>query len=397
MKLDARIIHIKIMKGIILHSSSTRLKAEWEEQIGILMAFPHKNSDWANHIKEARECFLNIIENILCFESVILCVDTDDNEGMKLLCEYFVSHTEIAKTSTVYSYIRTYLNQNVPQHTIANPYLQKMKIDSQYALHIIRIKTNDTWSRDFGGIGIESAGQCKLLKCMFNGWGLKYPANYDNIIISSIFSPHHIIQADIVLEGGSIDGNGDGVLLTNTQCLLAPNRNPHLNQDGIESKLKEYFGLKEVLWLNHGYLAGDDTDSHIDTLARFITADSIAYIACENEDDEHFESLKCMKKELQSLRQKNGKPYKLIPLPFTQAIFDENGDRLPSSYANFLFLNNALLVPTYNDENDLLAIKTLSHALPSHKIIGVDCRSLILWHGSLHCISMQLYADNSLK
>ena len=376
-----------------------RLRAEWEKQVAILMAFPHKRSDWAVYIQKARECFIDIIEQILRFESVILCVDTEDNEGAEILRTYFAqssytSHnTPLSNTQPLQSYIATYLNTNIPQESFIQPYLRKFHTQSPYVLHIMRVRTNDTWARDFSALGIESAGEHKLIKCTFNGWGLKYPSQYDNAIIEQIFNKEHIIKVDMVLEGGSIESNGAGVLLTNTQCLLEKNRNPHLSQAEIESRLKTHFGLKEVLWLHNGYLAGDDTDSHIDTLARFVSKESIAYITCEDRQDEHFEALARMKEELENLKQPNGKPYKLIPLPFTQAIYDEQNNRLPASYANFLFVNGALLVPTYGDANDTKALAILARALPQYRVVGVDCRSLILWHGSLHCISMQLYGD----
>lgn len=377
-----------------------RYKAEWEEQIAILMAFPHTRSDWAMYIESARTCFINIIEQILCFENVILCVDKDDSEGMSCLCEYFVSSTLLNKENAQSEqnnrftrYIRTFLRDDIDSHSIFSPILPRLQKMSNFGLYIIRVATDDTWARDFGGLSIESNGTLKILKFIFNGWGEKFPAHNDNAIIESIFKKEHIQTIDMVLEGGSIESNGDGVLLTNTQCLLEAHRNPHLNQMEIELQLKRYFGLDSVLWLQHGYLSGDDTDSHIDTLARFISADSIAYITCEDSNDEHYIALKQMEEELRSLRQSNGEAYRLIPLPFTRAIYDKNHQRLPSSYANFLFVNGALLVPTYNDENDKKAIDILAKALPSHNVIGIDCSSLILWHGSLHCVSMQLYGD----
>lgn len=344
------------------------LKAEWEEHKAILMAFPHQNSDWVERLEDARECFCEIIKNILNFESVLLCVDTRDKEGWEVLHSRF--HKEI-------------LNKH---------------------LILASIPTNDTWARDFGGISIEESQQVKILDFGFNGWGLKYPANFDNQItqnlaslakenpqIATIISPDNILKVDMVLEGGSIDTNGAGVLLTNTQCLLESNRNPHLTQEQIQNKLKDLFGVKEVLWLHYGYLAGDDTDSHIDTLARFIASDKIAYMKCEDSHDEHFEALKQMEEELQSLRQSNGKPYELIALPLPQAIYDQNHERLPASYVNFLFVNGGLLVPTYNDANDSKVLEILRAALPNHQVIGIDCHTLILWHGSLHCVTMQMY------
>lgn len=349
-----------------------RFLAEWERQKAILMSFPHMRSDWAMHIQEARECFMRIIETILRYESVVLCMDSDDNEGREMLFEHFQKRVMLCQTSE--DFLQSYKNN---------------------ILFIVITHTNDTWSRDFGGISIEEGGEIKLLDFQFNGWGLKFAANFDNQItrqvLKKIFPHTHIQSMDMVLEGGSIETNGCGTLLTNTQCLLESNRNPHLNQAQIETKLKQYFGLNLVHWLHHGYLAGDDTDSHIDTLARFISTDTIAYIACEDKGDEHFEQLMLMQEELQALRQANGRPYHLIKLPFTRAIYDESGQRLPASYANFLFVNNALLVPTYEDSNDDIALAILRKALPHLEVVGVPCSTLILWHGSLHCISMQLY------
>ncbi|STP09492.1 agmatine deiminase family protein [Helicobacter cinaedi] len=413
-------------------TTRVRLKAEWEKQLAIFMAFPHQNSDWAKHLGRARACFLDIIEHIVCFESVILCVDTQDDEGFEIVKKHFSKALDSAdsRDSVNADFMKTQddeciknlFNQSVPYTLIQNPkskYLANFGGNSAFSLHIVRVPTNDTWARDFGAISVElespqnlaenpsqnmaqnkagqGARQIQLLDFTFNGWGLKYPAFYDNTITRALFRPELTRQMDMVLEGGSIDSNGAGVLLTNTQCLLESNRNPHLSQVEIESKLKKYFGLDSVLWLTQGYLAGDDTDSHIDTLARFISKDTIAYVKCEDEKDEHFQALRLMESELQVLKQANGEPYKLVALPFTRAIFDENGERLPASYANFLFVNGALLVPTYDDINDEKALKILDQALPSHRVVGIDCHSLILWHGSLHCVTMQMYGETRLK
>ncbi|WP_238700357.1 agmatine deiminase family protein [Helicobacter jaachi] len=389
---------------------AVRLKAEWERQVATLMAFPHKNSDWAAHLSQAQQSFIDIIKQILHFQSVILCVDSEDAEGLALLKATFYdtpqrapvelnadsieSTANLAQThlAPAQAYINAHFNESIARECIC-----LYALDSIFGLYIVRVGTNDTWARDFGGISIESKHGIKMLDFTFNGWGLKYPANKDNQITRHLFKKDYLLNADMVLEGGSIDSNGNGILLTNTQCLLEPNRNAHLSQADIESKLKHYFNIHQILWLHYGYLAGDDTDSHIDTLARFIAPDSIAYIVCEDKQDEHFEHLARMQAELQALRQKNGEPFKLIALPFTKPIFDANKERLPASYANFLFVNDALLVPTYSDENDERALQILQAALPKHKVVGVDCRTLILWHGSLHCISMQLYADNPSK
>ncbi|MGN8382456.1 agmatine deiminase family protein, partial [Helicobacter pylori] len=204
------------------------------------------------------------------------------------------------------------------------------------------------------------------------------------------FLKHPLKTMPYVLEGGSIESDGAGSVLTNTQCLLEKNRNPHLNQNGIENMLKKELGAKQVLWYSYGYLKGDDTDSHTDTLARFLNKDTIVYSACEDENDEHYTALKKMQEELKTFKKLDGTPYKLIPLEIPKAIYDENQQRLPATYVNFLLCNNALIVPTYNDPKDALILETLKQHTPL-EVIGVDCNTLIKQHGSLHCVTMQLY------
>lgn len=348
-----------------------RLYAEWERQSGIFMAFPHENSDWKEIIQEARECFCNIIATILRFEPVLLCIDIKDDNGFKLISKKF--QNDIKSKNLV----------------------------------IVRIRTNDTWARDFMGISVESSKGITMLDFGFNGWGLKFGANFDNKItrklyklskknddIKSILDIKKLKTIGLILEGGSIESNGNGVLLTNTQCLLEKNRNPHLSKKQIESKLKKYFRLKQVLWLDSGFLAGDDTDSHIDMLARFIAKDTIAYTKCYDKNDIHYKELNKMEQELKKLKIPNNKPYKLVPLPLPLPIYAESSldsKRLPASYANFLFVNGALLVPTYSSELDKVALEALQNALPHLEIVGVPCLSLIKWHGSLHCATMQIF------
>ena len=228
----------------------------------------------------------------------------------------------------------------------------------------------------------------------FNGWGMKFAANYDNQItrnlyVSGIFGDAgHRNCFDFVLEGGSIESDGLGTILTTAECLLSVNRN-NLSEDDMEAKLKDYFGLKQVLWLNHGYLAGDDTDSHVDTLARICDKSTIAYVKCDDPEDEHFEELKKMKKELRKFKTPDDRYYRLIALPMADAMYFE-GERLPATYANFLIINGAVLMPTYNSPaKDELAKSQLQRAFPDREIVGIDCRALIKQHGSLHCVTMQ--------
>ena len=190
-------------------------------------------------------------------------------------------------------------------------------------------------------------------------------------------------------EGGSIESDGNGTILTTTECLMSPNRNPHLSKKDVEEKLKKWLGAKRVLWLENGYLAGDDTDSHIDTLARFCSETTIAYVACKDETDEHFSALDKMVKELRNFKTEDGDPYNLIPLPMPDALFDADGDRMPATYANFLIVNGGVLVPTYGVPQDELGLAQIKKAFPKRKIVGIDCQPLILQHGSLHCVTMQ--------
>ena len=192
----------------------------------------------------------------------------------------------------------------------------------------------------------------------------------------------------LLLEGGSIESDGKGTLLTTVECLSSVNRNEYLQNEELIANLKDVFGFERILWLQNGYLAGDDTDSHVDTLARFCSEDTIAYVQCTDESDEHFEELRAMEQELQAFRQADGKPYRLIPLPMADCV-EWEGERLPATYANFLIINGAVLLPYYDSPKDELAKAALQQAFPDREIIGINCLPLIKQHGSLHCVTMQ--------
>ena len=257
------------------------------------------------------------------------------------------------------------------------------------------LPSNDTWARDHGPITIIVDEKVVISDFTFNGWGLKFTSDLDNQITSLLFNRGIFNQEcryenhqHLILEGGSIESDGEGTVLTTKECLFSENRNNHLTEQQLEQQLIELFGLKRILWLSSGYLAGDDTDSHIDTLARFCDAKTIAYVKCEDPNDEHFNALNLMEKELRSFRTLANEPYNLIELPMAEAVFDGE-QRLPATYANFLIINGAVLVPVYNSPRDNKAIRQLKIAFPDREIIGIDCRSLIKQHGSLHCITMQ--------
>ena len=331
-----------------------RLPAEWEPQDAILLAWPHQNTDWLPILDQITEVYTELIRQISRFETVIVIS---------------------------------------PELTPVRAALQKLDIDSSRII-LQQIDTNDTWIRDFGPLTVYADNQPVLRNFTFNGWGSKFPADKDNratrhLYDTGIVKGGRLSTSNLVLEGGSLESDGSGTLLTTTACLLNQNRNPHLSQGELEAKLSKLLGCHHFLWLEHGWLAGDDTDSHIDTLARLAPNDTILYIKCDDCNDEHHPALQKMENQLQQFRTKGGQLFRLISLPMPQACYD-GADRLPASYANFLIINQAVLVPTYNDPADTMALKTLGKVFPDREIIGIDCRSLIKQHGALHCITMQL-------
>ena len=309
-----------------------RLLAEWERQKALLVCYPHKSSDWQPYLDKVEEFYNEFIDIVAHYQEVWL------------IC------------------------QEKPKKSFKN---------TKYLF----AKTNDTWVRDFGPITVERNGKKELLDFTFNGWGLKFAANYDNLVNRKIF---HTKKIGFVLEGGSIDSNGEGVLLTTKQCLLEKNRNPHMNQAQIEEFLRNIFGLKKILWLESGFLEGDDTDSHIDMLARFVSPNTIAYITCDEKDDIHYDELKKMEKEIKSFG------FETVALPWVGAKYYE-GQRVPASYANFVIINGAVIVPTYNDVNDEEALKILRKIFQNRDVIGLDASVLIREHGSIHCSCMNIF------
>jgi len=261
------------------------------------------------------------------------------------------------------------------------------------------IPHNDTWARDHGFITVEETSALRhepsdilLLDFRFNGWGEKFPAELDNQInrrlydrglLQGTYEPH----LDFVLEGGSIESDGRGTIFTTECCLMAPHRNQPLSKQQIEARLKGWLGAERVVWLQHGSLLGDDTDGHIDTLVRICPDDTLLYIGSDADHPDLIE----MESELQALRTIGGKPYRLLRLPLPRPIYDE-GERLPATYANYLVVNGAVLVPTYAQPDlDREAMDIIQQAYPDREIVGIDCRPVIRQHGSLHCCTMQYY------
>ncbi len=330
--------------------------AEFEPQSFVQLIFPHPQSDWIDYLEEARACFVNIATAIAQHQPcLIICDDVD------FVKNYFTSYDNLI---------------------------------------FISYQTNDTWARDCSALSIidEDEDEALLLDFTFTGWGGKFDASRDNAMsraISDIYGAR-MEKVDFILEGGAVESNGMGSLLVTSECILNPNRNAHLNKKQTEDLIKKELGVEQILWLNHGYLAGDDTDSHIDTLARFIDVNTIMYVKCEDTEDEHYDALKKMEEELQVLRDLDGEPFKLIALPMTNPHFYDD-ERLPATYANFLIINDAVLLPIYNDPHDAQAIVICEHAFRGRSIIPIDCSILIRQHGSLHCVTMQFPEDVSIR
>ena len=333
-----------------------RMPAEWEKQRTVLLSFPHEDTDWHNEkcessLEAALSPFIRIAQAIAYSEPVYI------------ICK------------------------------------NKKKISSMFCstrnMTFIEIPTNDTWIRDYGYISIKENEETKLLNFNFDGWGGKFEAGLDNSVNSALHKKGYMgitpLQTiDLVLEGGSIESDGEGTILTTSACLCNKNRNSGLSKEEIEKKLAHYLGADRILWLDHGYLAGDDTDSHIDTLARFVNKETIAYVKCKDKKDEHYESLQKMEEQLQTFTTKEGNAYTLVALPMCEAKYDDENHRLPATYANFLITNDALIYPTYNDKNDKNVGDIFKKLFPDKEIIPVNCLKLIEQGGSLHCSTMQI-------
>ncbi len=377
-----------------------RLPAEWEAQWGVMLTWPHEDTDWKPYLTEITETFVAMSREIAAREHLLIVV---------------------------------------PKAEIVPEEIRQME-----RVVIFECPTDDTWARDHGPLVlVEECGVRRLwLDFRFNGWGEKFPAENDNRIVVQFFEemtrdeerearseergarnvqcsmfnvqcPMFNVQCsmsnvqlenhqDFVLEGGSIESDGRGTIFTTSQCLLAPNRNQPLTRDEIEAELKRRLRAERVVWLDYGNLVGDDTDGHIDTIVRCAPDDTLLYVGCDDENDEQFADFQALEQQLKSLQTADGKPYRLLRLPMPKAIFEETiseeggtrkeeQERLPATYANFLILNGAVLVPVYGQpENDAEALRVIGEAFPDRDIIPIDARTIIRQHGSIHCLTMQI-------
>ena len=336
--------------------------AEWAPQQFVQLTWPHADTDWAYMLEEVQACFKNIAREIAQRQRLLI-VAPDVEEVRRQIAD---------------------------EVNMAN-------------VCLVELPSNDTWARDHGGITIFETRDTRhetrdsiypvILDFQFNGWGLKFASDKDNLITERLYRGGHLFGElrncrNFVFEGGSIESDGEGTLLTTSECLLSPNRNATMSRDDIEKYLLETLGAKQMLWLDHGYLAGDDTDSHIDTLARLCPNNTILYVKCDDEGDEHYKALYAMEQQLKTFRTLSGEPYRLIALPMARPAFEDD-ERIPATYANYLVINGAVLVPTYGTDLDATALAQVGKAFPDREIVGVDCQALIRQHGSLHCVTMQ--------
>ncbi|MBR4989218.1 MAG: agmatine deiminase family protein [Bacteroidaceae bacterium] len=331
------------------------MPAEWHRQQMVQLTWPHENTDWSYMLDEVEACFIELAKAISAREQLLI-VAPDIKRVYDML-------------------------ENAGANT-AN-------------ITMFECETNDTWARDHAFITLLGDNVPHYIDFCFNGWGRKFEASLDNAINSKLYDAG-IVKGEyedctgFVLEGGSIESDGKGTLLTTSQCLLAPHRNQPMVREDIERCLKNMLHVERVLWLDHGNLIGDDTDGHVDTVARLAPNNTIVYMQCNDKNDEQYADLNAMEEQIKELRTADGNPYRMLALPSPAPIYDEDGERLPATYANFLIMNGAVLYPTYaQPENDRLAAEILSKAFPTYDIVGIDCRALIKQHGSLHCVTMQ--------
>ncbi len=332
-----------------------RFPAEWEPQSAVLLAWPHAGTDWAPRLAEVETSYVALIAAIARFERVVLCVA---NEALRERAGKLLATAGVA-------------------------------VDR---IRFVLVEYDDTWLRDSGPVTLLHDGGFRLLDFRFNAWGDKFASSRDDRLVENlhahgVFKNAQRERVDFALEGGAIETDGAGTLLCTWHCLRT--RHPELGRSEIETRLCETLRQQRVLWLEHGALQGDDTDAHIDTLARFAAPDAIVFQSCDDPSDAHYADLQAMANELATLRTTEGKPYRLFPLPWARPILDE-GRRLAASYANFLIVNGAVLMPAYGDPADALAAAVLENAFPGRQIVPVPCRPLIWQNGSLHCLTMQL-------
>lgn len=337
-----------------------RLPAEWEPQSAVMLTWPHANTDWADQLGTVEALYAGLAARIARFERVLVVCRDDAH--------------------------RTWVARLLGQAGVARD-----------RLVLALAPSNDTWARDHGPVTVLSEGGARLADFRFNGWGGKFEASLDDGITAAlyragVFGGAGLTSSGLVLEGGAIETDGAGTLLAVDRTLRDEHRNPGLSRQQIEGEITRLLGIRRFLWLTNGALTGDDTDGHIDILARFCGPDTICYVRCPDPADPDHPALAAMEEELHGFRTDTGQPYRLVPLPHPAPVLDEHGRRLAAGYANFLIINGAVLLPVYGDPADAAAMDCLGGLFRDREILPVDCRPLIRQGGSLHCITMQIPA-----
>lgn len=351
------------------------LPPEWAPQSGILLTWPHGKTDWKPYLKEITKVYLQLADIITRHERLLIVT---------------------------------------PQPAVVQSELKERLSSGQMEkVQLYEIETDDTWARDHGPLTLVSTKHAAtwivpihLLDFNFNGWGEKYPYAKDNAINLQLYYGGAFQGAlenhtDFTLEGGAIESDGKGTIFTTASCMLAPHRNEPLERRDIDERLRILFHVPRVVWIEHGRLIGDDTDGHIDTILRVAPNDTLLYIGDVPADDPMHDDFVQLEEQLRNLRTLDGKSYRLLKLPLPDALYDDGkevtdvpdagNNRLPATYANFIVLNGAVIVPTYGQpEHDEMAKKQIALAFPNREIVGVDARTVIRQHGSLHCLTMQL-------
>lgn len=342
----------------------TRLPAEWENQSAVMLTWPHQATDWSARLEQVLQVFGAIGATISRFQLLLS-----------------VCHSAQHRRRVHQTLVDAGANRERLMFRVC--------------------PSDDSWARDHGPLATLESGTPVLHDFVFDGWGGKFSAEQDDgitrrLAADATFGRTEVRRHALVLEGGALETDGRGTLLATRSSVLNETRNPGLDRRDIERWLSRALGFRRYLWLDHGRVSGDDTDGHIDTLARFCDPATIAFATAPPGDRDHA-PLTRMHRQLAGFRRADGSPYRLVPLPFAGDHRDRDGRRLPASYANFLLVNGAVLVPVYGVDEDALATGILAELFPGRKVVPVDCREIIRQNGSLHCVTMQFPAALTLE
>lgn len=335
-------------------TSLFRMPAEWEPHRGTWVSWPHKEASWPGNFAPIPMIFARMVRELAASEEVHINVSGD---AMEQQARFVLSDAHV----------------------------------DTHRIFFHHHPTDDAWCRDHGPIFVTHAsGEQRILDWGFNAWGGKYPPfNQDDLIPSRVGAELGIpvVHPGMILEGGSIDVNGQGTLLTTEACLLNPNRNPSLTRDQIEQQLRDYLGITNILWLGEG-IVGDDTDGHVDDITRFVDANTVVTAIEEDPADANHAPLMENLARLRGMRDQDGGPLRIVALPMPAPV-EYEGQRLPASYANFYIANDVVLMPGYDAEHDAIAATTLQECFPTRRIVTINCRELVWGLGAFHCLTQQ--------